>query len=96
MTFRQLIMACRDSKECKLRTLDEIGLERFIKAADDETVPRHRFRRWFVARSVIAHRYEKETGNKLVDWGDGKVIKWVKENWGTIVKLLIALLPLFL
>ena len=52
---------------------------------------------WKAAEFVVRRQYQKQTGKKLPrDFDFSKIVEWLTENMGTILKILIPLLLLLI
>ena len=91
MTFREsFILAC-DLNPAATRG-QKRRIERARKADPRNAKTR---KRWQRMEARVAKRYEKETGRKVSDWGDGTIIQWLIDNLPAILQLIMSLLMMF-
>lgn len=91
MTFREALIQTALNNP---KALNARQRKAFTKLADER---KPRFPRlWKAMENIVVHRYEQDTGEKLVgavDWS--KLITWLTENLPTILKLIASILVLF-
>ena len=85
MTFRQAILD-------KL-SLDHEYIDRFIKTIGKGPLAR---RRWHITENLVIVAYEKDTGIKFTNWGDGKVVQWLLDHKAILIKIFLILIPFFI
>lgn len=44
------------------------------------------------AEARVAHEYERATGRTFSSWGDGAILKWLAENIGPWLKIILPLI----
>ena len=67
--------------------------KRIAKAAAAD--PKKHKRLWKAMENICAHRYERQTGNKIKSFGDGQFLQWLVDNLPTILKLIMSILAMF-
>jgi hypothetical protein len=90
MNFRTAFLAATRQRK-DLSPALRAKLDRAAKAD-----PARHKRLWMAMEHIVAHRYERETGQKITanfDWS--KLMQWLIDNLPAILKIVASLLALF-